>query len=115
MLFPALKDPLHKHRRVWIFTQVAADSIIGALVYEFQRQNQSSWRAGVSAIQNTLTRLVVLTLQTGSATAVIAVAALIIFLINDDTNISVGTMYSLGRVYVLSMVRSSLRFRLDSA
>ncbi|KAJ7926865.1 hypothetical protein B0H13DRAFT_2313124 [Mycena leptocephala] len=105
--FPALKDPLHKHRdsfhrTVWIFTQVAADLIIaGALVYEFQKA-KSNFLESRRQIQNTLNRLVVLTLQTGSATAVIAVAALIIFSI--FTAVPVGIMYSLGRIYVLSML-----------
>ncbi|KAF7349048.1 hypothetical protein MVEN_01426500 [Mycena venus] len=106
VLFPALKDRMKVRvsGQVWIFTQVAADLIIaGALVYEF-RKVKSKFLGGRRQIHNTLHRLVVLTLQTGLATAVIAVVALIIFLANDETNIPVGIMYSLGRVYVLSML-----------
>ncbi|KAF8185545.1 hypothetical protein K438DRAFT_1973843 [Mycena galopus ATCC 62051] len=109
-LFPALMDrpKIRISGMVWIFTQVAADLIIaGALVYEFQKA-KSKFLEGRRQIHNSLNRLVVLTIQTGSATAVIAVVALITFMINEESNIPVGIMYGLGRVYVLSMVRSSL-------
>ncbi|KAJ7860078.1 hypothetical protein B0H14DRAFT_3863875 [Mycena olivaceomarginata] len=107
LLFPALKDrtKVRVSGTIWIFTQVSADLIIAAaLVYEFQKANQSFWRAGVGAIHNTLDHLVLLTIQTGSATAVIAVTAFITFLINNETNICAGIMFPLGRVYVLSML-----------
>ncbi|KAJ7804104.1 hypothetical protein B0H14DRAFT_3775594 [Mycena olivaceomarginata] len=90
--------------RVWLVAQVSVDVIIaGALVYEFQKA-KSRFLKGRRRIHDTLNRLVVLTIQTGSATALIAVAAAITFLINDETNIPTGVMYSVGRVYVLSML-----------
>ncbi|KAJ6566099.1 hypothetical protein B0H19DRAFT_1257379 [Mycena capillaripes] len=106
VLFPAFKDrtKVRVSGTVFIVTQVSADFIIaGALVYEFQKA-KSKFMEGQRRIHNALNLLVVLTIQTGSAKAIIAVAALILFLINDETNISVGIMYSLGRVYVLSML-----------
>ncbi|KAF7366255.1 hypothetical protein MSAN_00881700 [Mycena sanguinolenta] len=55
-------------------------------------------------INNMLNRLVLRTLQTGTATAVFAVLALITFQIDAENNISVGILYTSGRVYVLSML-----------
>ncbi|KAF7343083.1 hypothetical protein MVEN_01738700 [Mycena venus] len=106
ILFPAYKDrtKVRVAGTVWLVTQVSVDLIIaGALVYEFQRA-KSKFLNGRHRIRNTLNRLVVLTIQTGSATALIAVAGVITFLINVETNISTGILYSLGRVYVLSML-----------
>ncbi|KAJ6526736.1 hypothetical protein B0H19DRAFT_1275586 [Mycena capillaripes] len=58
-------------------------------------------------INNTLNRLVALAIQTGSAIVVISTAALVSYLIDEQTNISAGIMYSLGRTYVLSMYSSA--------
>ncbi|KAJ7730282.1 hypothetical protein B0H14DRAFT_3518119 [Mycena olivaceomarginata] len=79
LLFPALRDrtKLRVSGTVWIVTQVSADLIIAAaLVYEFQKA-KSKFSEGWRRIHNTLDRLVLLTIQTGSATAVIAVTAFI--------------------------------------
>ncbi|KAJ7305620.1 hypothetical protein DFH08DRAFT_944951 [Mycena albidolilacea] len=117
MLFPTFKDreKVRVAGMVWVIAQVSADIIIaGALVYEFQKA-KSKFSKDRRRIRNTLNRLVVLTIQTGSATAVIASATLITFLINVETNISgshlpifsavpTGIMYSLGRIYVLCML-----------
>ncbi|KAJ7833226.1 hypothetical protein B0H14DRAFT_2801161, partial [Mycena olivaceomarginata] len=119
VLFPALKDrtKVRVSGQVWIFTQVTADLIIaGALVYEFQKAKSKLFEGRHRThpylphslhhiIQNTLNCLLVLTLQTGSAMAVIA-PIFFIFSINDDTKIPVGIICSLSRVYVLTMVRS---------
>ncbi|KAF7366351.1 hypothetical protein MSAN_00891600 [Mycena sanguinolenta] len=105
VLFPAFKD----RNKVlisgifYIVTQVSADiTIAGAYVREFMRA-KSVFR-GQRRINNMLNRLVLHTIQTGTATALIAVLALVVFLIDDETNISVGIMYSIGRVYVLSVL-----------
>ncbi|KAF8185313.1 hypothetical protein K438DRAFT_1974022 [Mycena galopus ATCC 62051] len=106
VLFPAYKDrpKVRVAGTVWLSTQASVDLIIaGALVYELQKA-KSKFSEGRRRIHNTLDRLVVLTIQTGSATAVIAVAALITFLINVETNIPTGIMYIVGRVYVLTML-----------
>ncbi|KAF7343070.1 hypothetical protein MVEN_01737400 [Mycena venus] len=106
VLFPAYKDrtKVRVAGTVWLVTQVSVDLIIaGAFVYEYQKA-KSKFLKGRRRIHDTLNRLVVLTIQTGSATAVIAVVAVITFLINDETNIPTGIMYSVGRVYVLSML-----------
>ncbi|KAJ6487991.1 hypothetical protein C8R45DRAFT_262783 [Mycena sanguinolenta] len=108
VLFPAFKDrnKVRISGTVWIVTQVSADLIIaGAFVREFMSA-KSSLLDEQRRINNVLNRLVSRTIQTGSATAFIAVLALVVFLIDDETNIPVGIMYSLGRVYVLSMLRN---------
>ncbi|KAF7335168.1 hypothetical protein MSAN_02350000 [Mycena sanguinolenta] len=109
-LFPAFKDrdKIRISGTVWIVTQVAADIIIaGALVLELMRAR--SLLKG-RRIESVLNRLVLRTLQTGTATAVIAVLSLMAFLIDDKTNVPVGIMYPIGRVYVLSML-INLNFR----
>ncbi|KAF7344505.1 hypothetical protein MSAN_01932400 [Mycena sanguinolenta] len=59
---------------------------------------------GRRRVNNMLNRLVLHTIQTGTVTAVIAALGLVVFLIDDQNNISMGIMYTLGRVYVLSML-----------
>ncbi|KAJ7812806.1 hypothetical protein B0H14DRAFT_3478573 [Mycena olivaceomarginata] len=106
VLFPALED----RRKVLVsgtislIFQVFVDvSIAALLIWEL-------WRAKESLVdlqtrtKNTLSRLVVRTLQTGSATAAIAIVTLIAFLIDDESNIPVGIMFCGGRVYTLSML-----------
>ncbi|KAF7366282.1 hypothetical protein MSAN_00884400 [Mycena sanguinolenta] len=104
-LFPAYKDR-NKARipgTIWIGTQLAADlTIAGALVLELMKAK--SLFKGERRVNNMLNRLVSHTIRTGTATAVIAVVALIIFLIDDETNIPNGILYTSGRVYVLSML-----------
>ncbi|KAF7335167.1 hypothetical protein MSAN_02349900 [Mycena sanguinolenta] len=105
-LFPAFKDrnKVQISATVWIVTQVAADIIIaGALVLELMKA-KSVFKGQQRRVNNMLNRLVLHTIQTGTATAVIAVLALIAFLIDDETNIPVGVTYPLGRIYVLSML-----------
>ncbi|KAJ7677294.1 hypothetical protein B0H14DRAFT_3536694 [Mycena olivaceomarginata] len=75
--------------------------IAGVLVYEFQKARSKFMEGRRRMISN---RLVVLTIRTGSATAVLAIAAFIMYLVNTETNISVGIMYLESRVYVLSML-----------
>ncbi|KAJ6449746.1 hypothetical protein C8R45DRAFT_1224282 [Mycena sanguinolenta] len=105
VLFPALKDrnKVRISGIVFLVTQVSADLIIaGALVRELMR-NRSSFK-GQRRTNNMLNRLISRTIHTGTMTAGIAVLALVIFLIDDETNIAVGIMYTSGRVYVLNML-----------
>ncbi|KAF7335169.1 hypothetical protein MSAN_02350100 [Mycena sanguinolenta] len=105
VLFPAFKDrsKVRISGTVWIITQVSADLIIaGALVREFVKAK--SVFKGQRRINSVLKRLVSQTIQTGTATAVIAVLALVVFLYDDETNIPVGILYISGRVYILTML-----------
>ncbi|KAF7366280.1 hypothetical protein MSAN_00884200 [Mycena sanguinolenta] len=105
VLFPAFKDR-SKTRifgTVWIVTQLSADLFIaGALVLELMRAKPLF--KGQRRANNMLNRLVLHTIQTGIVTAAIAMLAVIMFLINDETNIPAGILYTSGRVYVLSML-----------
>ncbi|KAJ6450052.1 hypothetical protein C8R45DRAFT_1224203 [Mycena sanguinolenta] len=105
LLFPAFKDrnKVRISGTVWIVTQAAADLIIaGALFLELTKAK--SVFQGQRHVNNMLNRLVLHIIQSGTVTAMIAVLALIIFLIHDETNIPVGILYTSGRVYVLSML-----------
>ncbi|KAF8144210.1 hypothetical protein K438DRAFT_1993090 [Mycena galopus ATCC 62051] len=107
LLFPAFKDrtKVRVTGTVWLVTQVSVDLIIAAaLVYELQKAKSKFMEGQQHRLRNTLNRLVRLAIQTGTATAVIAVASLITFLKNVETNIPTGIMYIVGRVYVLSML-----------
>ncbi|KAF7366292.1 hypothetical protein MSAN_00885400 [Mycena sanguinolenta] len=105
VLFPLFKDrnKVRTVATIWIGTQLSADLIIaGALVLELMRAK--SLFKEQQRVNNMLNRLVLHTIRTGTATAVIAVLALIAFLINDETNI--GILYTSGRVYVLTMLKN---------
>ncbi|KAJ6481972.1 hypothetical protein C8R45DRAFT_315947 [Mycena sanguinolenta] len=104
-LFPAFKDrnKIQIPGSVFVIAQVSADLVIaGALVRELIRAK--SLIKGKRRVNNMLNSLVSRTIRTGTATAAVAMLALVVFLIDDQTNISVGIIYSLGRVYVLSML-----------
>ncbi|KAF7366357.1 hypothetical protein MSAN_00892200 [Mycena sanguinolenta] len=97
MLFPAVKDrnKIRISGTVWIVTQASADLIIaGVLVLELMR----------ARVNNMLNRLVLPTIRTDTVTAVMAVLALIVFMIDEETNVASAMVYPLGRVYVLSML-----------
>ncbi|KAF7359003.1 hypothetical protein MSAN_01241000 [Mycena sanguinolenta] len=105
ILFPAFTDrnKIRLCGTVWIVTQVSADLIIaGALVGELLKAKPLF--KGQRRVNNMLNHLVLHTIRTGAATALIAVLSLTTFLIDDETNVSVGILYPLGRVYVLSML-----------
>ncbi|KAF7366328.1 hypothetical protein MSAN_00889000 [Mycena sanguinolenta] len=127
ILFPAVKDrnKMRISGIVYIVTQVSADLIIaGALLLELMKAK--SLFKGERRVNNMLNRLVLHTIQTGTVTAVIAMLALIAlalllsssvvssffprFLIDNKNNISIGTAYLIGRVYILSML-SNLNIR----
>ncbi|KAF7335154.1 hypothetical protein MSAN_02348500 [Mycena sanguinolenta] len=107
ILFPAFKDrnKIRVSGIVYVVTQVSADLIIaGALVREFMRAKSSLFKGQQRRVDNMLNRLVLRTIQTGTATAMIAVLSLIVFLIDVESNIPVGILYTSGRVYILSML-----------
>ncbi|KAJ6495236.1 hypothetical protein C8R45DRAFT_1212086 [Mycena sanguinolenta] len=101
-LFPAFKDR-NKVRicgTVWIVTQASADLIIAGALFLKLMEAKSLFKGQ----QRLLNRLVYHVIQTGTVSAMIAVVALIIFLIYDESNIGTGITYTSGRVYVLSML-----------
>ncbi|KAJ6449454.1 hypothetical protein C8R45DRAFT_1130792 [Mycena sanguinolenta] len=105
VLSPAFKDrsKVRIFGMVWIITQASADLIIaGALILELMKAK--SVFKGQRRANNMLNRLVLHIIQTSTVTAVIAVLALIMALIDDENNIAVGILYASGRVYVISML-----------
>ncbi|KAJ6560593.1 hypothetical protein DFH09DRAFT_1364757 [Mycena vulgaris] len=84
----------------WLVTEAVTDiSIALALLLEF-RKVKSSFKETRSLVN----RLVAQTIQTGAAGATIALAILISFLVNNESNVPNGIAYCLGRVYCLTML-----------
>ncbi|KAJ7447521.1 hypothetical protein B0H11DRAFT_2335325 [Mycena galericulata] len=101
VMFPAFteREKVKIPVAIGLVTEAVADlSISAALLLELRKARPTSVKT-----QSVLDRLVALTIRTGTATATLAVAALIAFLLDDENNVSVGIAYTLGRVYVLSM------------
>ncbi|KAF7297502.1 hypothetical protein MIND_00984000 [Mycena indigotica] len=85
---------------LWIISQAVTDILIAlALVLEFRKA-----RSNFRNTQSVLNRLAVHTIQTGGATATVATAALVAYLVNKQSNVPLGIAYSMGRVYVLTML-----------
>ncbi|KAF7296862.1 hypothetical protein MIND_00917500 [Mycena indigotica] len=90
----------------WIVAQAVTDVFIAAaLLWQF-RQIKSNFKE----TQSLLNRLALQTIQTGTASAAVALAALIAYLCNNESNVPLGIAYCLGRVYVLTML-SNLNVR----
>ncbi|KAJ6488324.1 hypothetical protein DFH09DRAFT_1291415 [Mycena vulgaris] len=81
---------------IWLVAEAVVDlSIAAALLWELRKA-----RPTLVDTRSVLDRLVVLTIRTGTATATLAVATVISYLLKEETSI----VYTLGRVYVLSML-----------
>ncbi|KAF7362791.1 hypothetical protein MVEN_00628800 [Mycena venus] len=101
-LFPALKDrgKVAIPVMIWLVTEAVVDiNIAAALLWQLRQA-----RPNLVETRSVLDRLVTLTIQTGTATAALAVGGLIAFLLKDESNVPVGIVYPLGRVYMLSML-----------
>ncbi|KAJ6545599.1 hypothetical protein B0H19DRAFT_1267006 [Mycena capillaripes] len=84
----------------WLVTGAVTDiSIALALVLEL-RKVDSSFKETRSLVN----RLVAQTIQTGTAGATIALATLVAFLTNTETNVSTGIAYCIGHVYCITML-----------
>ncbi|KAJ7309228.1 hypothetical protein DFH08DRAFT_974964 [Mycena albidolilacea] len=101
-IFPGYSD----RRRVmipattWLITEAVTDiSIALALLLQF-RMVKSSFKE----TRGLLDKLAAQTIQTGAAGATIALAVLIAFLANNESNVPTGIAYCLGRVYCLTML-----------
>ncbi|KAJ6492973.1 hypothetical protein DFH09DRAFT_1451341 [Mycena vulgaris] len=97
-MFPAFKEreKVRIPAMIWLVTEAVADlSIAAALLWESRKP-----RPTLVDTRSVLDRLVALTIRTGTATATLAVATVIAFLLKEETN---SIAYTLGRVYVLSM------------
>ncbi|KAJ7237809.1 hypothetical protein C8J57DRAFT_1727794 [Mycena rebaudengoi] len=103
--------PEYKNRRkaiipatTWLITEAVTDiSIASALLWEFQKA-KSPFKETRRRACDLLNRLVAQTIQTGTAGASIALAVLVAFLANKESNVPTGIAYTLGRVYCLTML-----------
>ncbi|KAJ7281076.1 hypothetical protein C8J57DRAFT_1711951 [Mycena rebaudengoi] len=76
----------------FLITEAVTDiSIASALLWEFRKANL-------------LNRLVAQTIQTGTAGASMALAVLVAFLANKESNVPTGMAYTIGRVYCITML-----------
>ncbi|KAJ6506957.1 hypothetical protein C8R45DRAFT_971104 [Mycena sanguinolenta] len=101
-IFPAFsqREKVRVPATVWLVTEAVADlSIAAALLWELKKA-----RPTLVDTRSILDRLVALTIRTGTATATLAIGTVIAFELDDENNISVAIAYTLGRVYVLSML-----------
>ncbi|KAJ7857174.1 hypothetical protein B0H13DRAFT_2672802 [Mycena leptocephala] len=100
--YPAFKDrgQVKLPATTWLVSEAVTDiSIAVALLWEFQKV-----KPVFEDTKSVLMRLVARTIQTGAAGATIAFAALIAYLLNNESNVPVGIAYCLGRVYILTML-----------
>ncbi|KAJ6626087.1 hypothetical protein B0H10DRAFT_572233 [Mycena sp. CBHHK59/15] len=94
---------------IFLVSEAVTDLCIAlALIFEFRRI-----KTNFEETKSLLNRLVVQTLQTGTAGATLALAAVIAFLIDNETNVPTGFAYCLGHIYCLTML-SNLNFRTSS-
>ncbi|KAJ6574396.1 hypothetical protein B0H19DRAFT_1124401 [Mycena capillaripes] len=101
-MYPAYKqrEMVDIPATIWLVAEAVADlSIAAALLWQLKKAKPTSVET-----RSVLDRLVALTIQSGMATATLAVATVIAFLLKEESNISVGIAYALGRVYVLTML-----------
>ncbi|KAJ7193478.1 hypothetical protein GGX14DRAFT_701155 [Mycena pura] len=100
-LFPLVteRNKLTVPATIWLTTEAVTDiSISVALLWEYRKAKSAAVQA-----RSVLNRLVAVTIQTGTATSTLAVVTLVMFLLKDQTDISVGLAFTLGRVYMISM------------
>ncbi|KAJ7052885.1 hypothetical protein C8F01DRAFT_1331550 [Mycena amicta] len=106
--FPAYVDrrKLTVPATAWLVAEAVTDVLIAlSLLWELRKV-----RSAFEETKSMITRLATKTIQTGAAGATVAVAALIAYLVNEESNVPLGIAYSLGRVYVLTML-SNLNVR----
>ncbi|KAJ6494550.1 hypothetical protein C8R45DRAFT_988385 [Mycena sanguinolenta] len=91
---------------LWLVTEVAVDAgIASVLLWEFRKAREALIRT-----QSALDRLITVTIQSGAAAATLAGTALISYYIKPESNLYVGFLYPLGRVYVITLL-SNLNIR----
>ncbi|KAI3609005.1 hypothetical protein WG66_011052 [Moniliophthora roreri] len=87
---------------IWLGLSAVTDvSITAILIYTLQRM-----KTNFRKTKNLIKRLTTLAIQTGSPGSMVATIALIIYLNDTESNISVGVAFSLGRVYALTMLHN---------
>ncbi|KAJ7223564.1 hypothetical protein GGX14DRAFT_558131 [Mycena pura] len=102
VLFPAVneRDRVKIPALIWLVTEAVADlGIAAALLWELRDSRPAS-----KNMRSFMNRLVAVTIQTGTGTATLALAALIGYLLKEESNVPGGITYTLGRAYVLCML-----------
>ncbi|KAL8291493.1 hypothetical protein RQP46_002471 [Phenoliferia psychrophenolica] len=93
---------------VWLAASAGTDFLIAvALLWRLiilKKQHQSAAAMVESRMTGVLERLVVTTIETGSATATVALVILTTYLADKETNTCVGIGFTLGRIYTLTML-----------
>ncbi|KAF9032267.1 hypothetical protein BDZ89DRAFT_1063445 [Hymenopellis radicata] len=85
---------------IWLVASAVADiSIACALVWRLQRANTT-----LRQTKTLIHRLTFMAIRTGSVTTTLATICLILYLINTESNITVGFGFCIGRVYSLTML-----------
>ncbi|KAJ7847974.1 hypothetical protein B0H13DRAFT_2362153 [Mycena leptocephala] len=112
VLYPTFKDrrKIKSPATIWLVTEAIIDlGIAAALLWELRKA-----RGIMAERRSVLDRLVAVTFQTGAAAATVAVAALIAYLLKPESNRPSldprGITYTLGRIYVLTLL-SNLNIR----
>jgi hypothetical protein len=93
-------DKINSSISVWLSFGTATDCLIAAaLVVQLRRM-----RSGFKFSDGLVRRISVMTIQTGGATSVLAVAALVTYLRNNNNNVSNIFIFCLGCTYTLTML-----------
>ncbi|KAK1231970.1 hypothetical protein PQX77_004890 [Marasmius sp. AFHP31] len=85
-----------------LVASAVSDILIAAiLIYTLQRL-----KTAMRKTESLVKRLTILAIQTGSPGSLVATIALIVYLNDNENNISVGIVFSLGRIYALTMLHN---------
>ncbi|KAJ6466940.1 hypothetical protein C8R45DRAFT_1106360 [Mycena sanguinolenta] len=99
---PKFKIPV----ALWLVTEFAVNtSIASVLLWEFRKARET-----LRDKRSTLDRLTTITIQSGAAAATLAGAGLISYYIYPESNVDVGFLYPLRRVYAITLL-SNLNIR----
>ncbi|KAF7344075.1 hypothetical protein MVEN_01697100 [Mycena venus] len=92
---------------LWLVTEVAVDAgIASALLWEFRKARGLT----MTKTRGILDRLTAVTIQSGAAAAMLAGTALISYYLKQESNVYMGFLYPLGRIYVITLL-SNLNIR----
>ncbi|KIK52156.1 hypothetical protein GYMLUDRAFT_233573 [Collybiopsis luxurians FD-317 M1] len=84
----------------WLSSSTATDIIISlALIWQLYNMKTS-----FSGTKSLIRRLITQTIQTGSASSIVAVCTLIAFLKNENSNVEAMLAFVLGKVYVITLL-----------
>lgn len=85
---------------IWLVASAVADvSIACALIVQL-RSSKPVFKETKALIR----RLTIMAIKTGSVTTALAILCLILYLVNTESNVTVGFGFCLGRVYALTML-----------